>query len=115
MATVFKARQLSLDRIVAIKVLPKKMSENAEFVDRFYKEGKPPPSSRTTTSSRPSTSVSTPEGFHYFVMEYIEGDTLYDIMAPPPVGEGRKFSEAERIWTSSSRSAMPWPTPISAA
>src|SRR3954452_1009473 len=33
MATVFKARQISLDRIVAVKVLPRKMSENAEFVE----------------------------------------------------------------------------------
>ena len=40
MATVYKARQISLDRIVAVKVLPKKMSENQEFVERFYKEGK---------------------------------------------------------------------------
>ena len=40
MATVYKAKQLSLDRIVAVKVLPKKMSDNPEFVDRFYKEGK---------------------------------------------------------------------------
>ena len=30
MATVYKAKQLSLDRIVAIKVLPKKMSDNPD-------------------------------------------------------------------------------------
>src|SRR5882672_9001505 len=40
MAKVFKAKQNSLDRIVAIKVLPRKMSENIEFIERFYKEGK---------------------------------------------------------------------------
>ena len=40
MATVFKARQLSLDREVAIKVLPKRLSENPEYVERFYKEGR---------------------------------------------------------------------------
>jgi len=32
MATVFKARQLSLDRLVAIKVLPNRFSENPEYV-----------------------------------------------------------------------------------
>src|SRR3954452_15192823 len=35
MATVYKARQISLDRTVAVKVLPKRLSESAEFVDRF--------------------------------------------------------------------------------
>src|SRR2546429_5140161 len=40
MATVYKARQISLDRIVAVKVLPKRSGENREFVERFYTEGK---------------------------------------------------------------------------
>jgi serine/threonine-protein kinase len=30
-------------------------------------------------------------------MEYIEGKTLFDLMTPPPHGEGRTFSEAEAL------------------
>src|SRR5437764_12669035 len=30
-------------------------------------------------------------------MEYVEGKTLYDIMQPPPVGQGRYFTEAEAL------------------
>src|SRR5207248_6705412 len=33
-----------------------------------------------------------------FVMEYVEEKTLYDVMQPPPVGDGRTtFSEAEAL------------------
>ncbi len=97
MATVYKARQMSLDRIVAVKVLPRKFSENPEFVDRFYKEGRAAARlSHNNIVQAIDVGVS-PEGYHFFVMEYVEGLTLYDIMQPPPVGEGRNFSEAEAL------------------
>ena len=35
MAKVYLARQISLDRLVAIKILPKKYSKNQEWVKRF--------------------------------------------------------------------------------
>src|SRR5262249_49356558 len=97
MATVYKAKQLSLDRIVAVKVLPRKMSDNQEFVDRFYKEGKAAARLAHNNVVQAYDVGSTPDGYHYFVMEYIEGKTLYDIMQPPPVGEGRTFSENEAL------------------
>lgn len=97
MATVYKARQESLDRIVAIKVLPKKMADNAEFVERFYKEGRAAARLSHNNIVQAYDVGYAPEGFHYFVMEYIEGKTLYDIMAPPPHGDGRNFSEAEAL------------------
>lgn len=80
MAVVYKARQLSLDRIVAIKVLPRKMSETQEFVDRFYMEGK-----AAAKLNHPNIvaayDVGEAGGYHYFVMEYVEGKTVYDQLA----------------------------------
>jgi serine/threonine protein kinase len=97
MATVYKARQNSLDRIVAVKVLPKRMSENAEFVDRFYKEGRAAARLSHNNIVQAIDVGSSPKGYHFFVMEYIEGKTLYDMMVPPPHGDGHKFSEAESL------------------
>jgi serine/threonine-protein kinase len=97
MAKVYKARQISLDRIVAIKVLPKRMSENEEFVQRFYAEGKAAARLSHSNIVGAVDVGSTSDGFHYFVMEYIEGKTLYDLMLPRPHGEGRTFSEAEAL------------------
>jgi serine/threonine-protein kinase len=97
MATVYKARQLSLDRIVAVKVLPKKMSENKEFVARFYQEGRAAARLSHNNIVQAIDVGSTPDGYHYFVMEYIEGPTLYDMMQPPPAGTSHKFSEAESL------------------
>jgi serine/threonine protein kinase len=97
MAKVYKARQVSLDRVVAVKVLPRKMSENVEFIERFYKEGKAAARLSHNNIVQAIDVGSTPDNLHYFVMEYVEGKTLYDIMQPPPVGEGRNFSEAEAL------------------
>jgi len=97
MATVYKAKQESLDRIVAIKVLPKKMNDNAEFVERFYKEGRAAARLSHNNIVQAYDVGYSPEGFHFFVMEFIEGKTLYDVMQPPPVGEGRAFTEREAL------------------
>ncbi|HLP83633.1 MAG TPA: protein kinase, partial [Phycisphaerales bacterium] len=40
MATVWKAKQISLNRTVAVKILPKKFSTNKQFIERFYAEGR---------------------------------------------------------------------------
>jgi len=91
MATVFKARQLSLDRLVAIKVLPRKLSENADYVQRFYREGK-----AAARLNHPNIvqayDVGEAGGFHFFVMEYVEGQTLHQMLS-----EGKTFTEAEAV------------------
>lgn len=77
MATVFKARQLSLDRTVAVKVLPKRLSENPEYVTRFYKEGKAAAKLNHRNIVQ-AIDVGEAGGYHYFVMEYVKGKTVYD-------------------------------------
>jgi serine/threonine-protein kinase len=97
MAKVYKARQTSLDRIVAVKVLPKKVSDNPDFVDRFYKEGRAAAKLGHNNIVQAIDVGSTPDGYHYFVMEWLEGPSLYDMMQPPPVGTGKRFTEAEAL------------------
>ena len=91
MAHVFKGKQLSLDRLVAIKVLPRQLSESPEYVERFYKEGK-----AAAKLNHPNIvqaiDVGEAGGFHYFVMEYVEGHTLHDELLAHKV-----FSEAEAL------------------
>ncbi|HVS71904.1 MAG TPA: serine/threonine-protein kinase [Phycisphaerae bacterium] len=91
MATVFKARQVSLNRIVAIKVLPKRMSDNKEFVERFYKEGQ-----AAARLNHPNIvaayDVGEANGFHYFVMEYVEGASVYEKLE-----KGERYSEKEAL------------------
>jgi serine/threonine protein kinase len=91
MATVFLAKQLSLDRLVAIKVLPKKFSTNANFIERFIKEGR----AAAQLNHRNIVSaydVGKAGDHHYFVMEYVDGRTVYD-----RITKGRRLEEAEAI------------------
>ncbi len=91
MAVVYKAQQESLDRTVAIKVLPSKMSHNREFVERFYSEGK-----AAAQLNHPNIvqaiDVGEAGGFHYFVMEFVDGHTIYD-----ELHAGKVFSEREAL------------------
>lgn len=91
MATVFKARQISLDRIVAIKVLPKRLSENREFVDRFHKEGKAAAKLNHNNIVQ-AIDVGDAGGYHYFVMEYVDGYTVYDELS-----KGKIYGEPEAL------------------
>jgi serine/threonine protein kinase len=108
MATVFQAKQMSLDRIVAIKVLPRRMSENKEFVDRFYREGR-----AAARLNHPNIvqaiDVGEAGGYHYFVMEYIDGSTIYD--TSPTASRWTKKKAFASCWAPPGR----WNTPMPAA
>ncbi|MCB9845536.1 MAG: serine/threonine protein kinase [Phycisphaeraceae bacterium] len=91
MATVFKAKQLSLDREVAIKILPRKFSQNPQFVERFYAEGR-----AAAALNHPNIVQAYDVGkageYHYFVMEYVDGRTVYD-----DIVKHKRYSESEAV------------------
>jgi len=91
MAVVYKAKQLSLDRVVAVKVLPKRLSRNAEFVERFYREGRAAAQLNHANIVQ-AIDVAEANGYHYFVMEFVEGCTVYDELA-----DGKVYSEEEAV------------------
>ena len=91
MAVVYKARQLSLNRTVAIKVLPKRFSENPEYVERFYKEGQAAGKLNHNNIVQ-AIDVGEAGGYHYFVMEYVEGRTVADDLAA-----GNIFEEKDAL------------------
>ncbi len=75
MATVWMARQLSLDRIVAIKVLLPRFAVDDEEVSRFHSEAQ-----AAARLKHPGIvqvyDASVTDGSYYFIMEYIAGYTV---------------------------------------
>lgn len=75
MGSVYRARQLSLDRDVAIKVLAPDLAEDPAYVERFLREAKAV--ARLNHSNIISgIDVGDADGVKYFVMEYVDGSTV---------------------------------------
>ncbi len=91
MAVVYKAKQLSLDRVVAVKVLPKKFVQKSDYVERFYKEGRIAAKLNHNNIVQ-AIDVGEVGGLYYFVMEFVEGKTLYDDLS-----KGKIFDETEAL------------------
>ncbi|HEY5311220.1 MAG TPA: protein kinase, partial [Pirellulales bacterium] len=79
MGQVFRARHRRMDRVVALKVLPKKLLASAEAVARFQREVK---AAARLTHPHIVTAYDADEaaGMHYLVMEYVEGQDLAAIV-----------------------------------
>lgn len=75
MSDVYKAKDLTLGRFVAIKVLKAEFSEDINFVTKFRSEAQ-----AAAGLEHPNIvniyDVGSENGLHYIVMEYVEGITL---------------------------------------
>ena len=93
--TVYRARQLSLDRLVAVKILWPKLATDAEYTANFLQEAR-----AAAKLSHPNIVQAIEAGVHegvwFFVMELVEGGNLHEYL----VGSGPATERAalELAW-----------------
>ena len=79
MGAVYKARQVSLDRLVALKVLPPEAGRDPAFAERFNREAR-----ALARLSHPNIvavhDVGRAGDLYYFVMEYVDGVNLRQLL-----------------------------------
>ena len=75
MGIVFLARDVALDRLVAIKLLPRALAEQAEYRERFLHEARTA-AGLSHPNIVPIHSVEEHENLVFFVMGYVDGPTL---------------------------------------
>jgi serine/threonine-protein kinase len=91
MGYVYRARQASVDRTVAVKVLRPSRARDGDYVERFRREAR-----LAARLSHPNVvtmiDAGESEGHHYIVMEFIEGETVQALL-----DGGYVFEEAEAV------------------
>jgi len=97
MGAVYKARQLALDRVVAIKLLPLEVSVDPEFSNRFVREA------QTMARLNHPHIISvydfgkTMEGHLYFAMEFVDGVNLHDMIHGPGIPPAQALEIIEGV------------------
>jgi len=87
MAVVYKAHQPALERYVAVKVLPRELTFDGQFVERFLREAR-----AAARLNHPNIvtihDVGQAEGVNFLVMEFVDGPSLTELLrqrgAQPP-------------------------------
>jgi len=77
MGAVYKARQVTLDRLVALKTLQAAIAADPEYIARFRREAK-----AAAALIHPNLvqvfSAGETDGLHWFAMEFVEGESAQD-------------------------------------
>jgi len=89
---VYRGRQVSLERPVAVKILKKELSQDEEFVRRFMREAKCI-AQLLDENIIQVYGAGVHEGAYYFAMEFVQGLPLQKFL-----DRGRKFSTDDIIY-----------------
>jgi len=79
-AIVFRGRQVSVDRIVAAKVMLTKTARDPQARQRFVQEARAAAKLSHNNIVQAIDAGETPEGYPYFIQEFVDGTTVYDLL-----------------------------------
>ena len=85
MGTIYHARQTSLDRDVALKIIDRSISNDSTFLDRFEREAKALAKLNHPNIVSVFDYGNTTDGAAYFIMEFIHGLNLREAMQSMPI------------------------------
>ena len=85
MGVVYRARQISIDRVVALKMLNQQIAEDPTWVQRFYNEAKACSRLQHPNTIRMFDFGQTSDGRLFMTMEFLEGMVLRQAIAHGPM------------------------------
>ena len=91
MGTVYKARQMSMNRLVAVKILNPRLAAKPDFIARFTREAVLA-AKLSHNNIVQAIDVGSAGELHFFVMEYVPGTTIKDELEA-----GKIYEEKEAI------------------
>jgi serine/threonine protein kinase len=89
MGVVYKARQMSIDRVIALKMLNQQMQGDQQWVQRFYNEAKACSRLQHPNTIRMFDFGQTPDGRLFMTMEFLDGISLRDALQKGPLAPQR--------------------------
>ena len=81
MGAVYLATHLGLERPVAVKIIRREFAGDADVADRFLREARTMAKLRHPHAATIFDAGNLPDGRHFIVMEFVEGDTLSQVLA----------------------------------
>jgi serine/threonine protein kinase len=81
MGTVYLATHLGLQRAVAVKIIKREFAGDQDVADRFLREARTMAKLRHPHAAMIFDAGNLPDGRHFIIMEFVEGETLSQALA----------------------------------
>jgi serine/threonine-protein kinase len=80
MGVVYRAKHVQTGQDVALKILLKRFYDDPDYLERFYREAQASAQLNSPYLIRAIEAGKSKEGYHFFAMEYVDGETVQAIL-----------------------------------